>query len=126
MTFWKQLWRVELVVVICLLLYAAGLTGLLRVGAAAFSSAPLTTEGVTLAFALILWFGVVPAVVLFGPTYTLLRTKGRINYPIAIAVGLLSSIALVAVARTGAIAAYAIPSSVVVAVGVHAIMKRIR
>jgi hypothetical protein len=124
--FWKQLWRVEAAVVICLLLYAAGLTGLLRVGAAAFSPAPPTTEAVVLVFALILWFGVVPAVVLFGPTYALLRAKGRVNYPIAVAIGLVSSVAVVAAARMGAIALYAIPSSVIVAVGVHAIMKRIR
>ena len=91
-----------------------------------FSAAPPTIDGMALAFALILWFGVVPAVVLFGPTYALLRTKGHINYLIAAAVGFASSIALVAVVRMGAIALYAIPSSVIVAISVHAIMKRIR
>lgn len=111
---------------ICLLLYAAGLTVLLRVGAAVFSSTPPTIEGMGLAFALILWFGAVPALVLFGPTYTLLRTKGHVNYPIAVAVGLVSSIVLVAAVRMGAITLYAVPSSVIVAIGVHAVMKRIR
>jgi hypothetical protein len=125
-TYWKQLWRVELVVAICLLLYAAALTGLLRAGAVVFASAPPTTDGMAVVFALIVWFGVVPAIVLFGPMYALLRTKSHVNYPIAVAVALVSSIALVAVVRMGAIALYAIPSSIIVAVGVHAVMKRIR
>ena len=126
MTFWKQLWRVELVVVVCLLVYAAGLTVLLRIGAVAFASTPPTVEGLGLSFVLILWFGVLPAMVVFAPTYALLRAKGMVNFPIAVVVGLISGAVLVAVARMGAIALYALPSSVIVAMGVHAVMRRAR
>jgi hypothetical protein len=125
-TYWKQLWRVELAVAACLVVYAAGLTALVRLGAAMFAPAPPGGDAIALSFFLILWFSVLPAVVLFAPAYTFLRAKGAVNFPIAVAVGLLSPVLLLFLFRAGPAAIYAIPSSVIVAIGVHAIMKRTR
>ena len=124
MTFWKQLLRVELAAVTCLLVYAAILTGLLRVGAAVLSPAAPETDGLWLSFALILWFGVLPALLLFAPVYALLRAVGFASFPAAVIIGIVSGALFVALVRAGGGALFAIPSSVIVAVGVHAIMRK--
>jgi hypothetical protein len=123
-TFWKQLWRVELAVAACLVVYAAALTALVRLGAAIFAPTPPSGDAIALSFFLLLWFSVLPAVLLFAPAYAFLRAKGAVNFPIAVAVGLLAPVVMLFLARSGLAAAYAIPSSVIVAIGVHAIMKR--
>jgi hypothetical protein len=69
---------------------------------------------------------VLPAVLLFAPAYTFLRARGAVNFPIAVAVGLLAPAVMLLLSRSGLAGMYAIPSSVIVAVGVHAIMKRMR
>ena len=126
MTFWKQLWRVELAVAASLVAYAAVLTALVRLGAAVFAPTPPSGDALALSFVLLIWFSVLPAVLLFAPAYTFLRAKGAVNFPISVAVGLLSPVVLLFLFRMGPAAVYAIPSSVIVAIGVHAIMKRMR
>ena len=46
MSYWNHLWRVELVVILCLVLYALGLTGVLGLGAAGSRGAQTTKAGV--------------------------------------------------------------------------------
>jgi hypothetical protein len=123
MTFWKHLWRIELAAVICLVLYAAAFTGVLALGAGVFATDSATLEGAARSFALILWFSILPTMLFFAPFYALLARTGHTNFPVAIILGVLSSVALVMLFRNGAMALYAIPSGAVVGAATHAIAK---
>lgn len=123
MSYWNHLWRVELVVILCLVLYGLGLTAVLGLGAAAFAPEPQLIDGAALSFALILWFGALPSILLFAPAYALLRWRGFINPGGAIVIGVLCGAVFL---RAGSLAIYAISTGVIVAAGTHAILRRMR
>ena len=122
-SYWNHLWRVELVVVLCLVLYGLGLTGVLGLGAAALAPGPQDIEGAALSFALVLWFGALPSILLFAPAYALLRWRGWINLASAIVIGVLCGAVFL---RAGSLAIYAISTGAIVAAGAHAILRRMR
>ena len=122
-SYWGHLGRVELVVVACLLAYALVLTLVLGLGAAVFAPGPQTWEGFGLAFGLILWFGILPATLLFAPAYAFLRWRGWINLALAIIAGLACGLIFI---RAGPLALYAIASGVIVAICAHLVLRRMR
>jgi hypothetical protein len=124
MGFQQHLLRAELTAVLCLVLYAAVLAGLLRLGAAAMASAPQAFEETARSFALVLWFSILPTTLLFAPAYALFHAKGWANLGVAIVLGLASSAILVALFRNGPMALYALPSGAVVGAATHLVMKK--
>ena len=120
-SYWAHLWRVEVVVLICLLAYALAFTALLALGAGIFAPQGLPLDSAALPFALIVWFSVLPAILLFGPVYALLRWRGWANLALAIAIGAATGAVFL---RAGPLALYAIPSAIIIAVFAHLILKR--
>ena len=107
----------------CLLLYALILTSLLALGAAVFAPSGPGTDNATLSFALIVWFSVLPAILLFAPAYALLRWRGWASLGTALAAALLPAILFI---RAPVFALYFIPTSLAVALGAHFVLKRFR
>ena len=122
-SYWNHLWRVELVVILCLVLYGLGLTGVLGLGAAVFAPDSQATDGAALSFALVLWFGALPSILLFAPAYALLRWRGLINFASAMVIGVLSGAVFL---RAGSLAIYAVLTGAIVAAGAHAILRQMR
>ena len=123
LTYWDHLWRVEAVVVGCLVAYALVLTALLALGAAVFAPMLPSTDNATRSFALIVWFSVLPAILLFAPAYALLRWRGWVSLTTALIAALLPAILFI---RAPAFAVYFIPTSLAVAIGAHFLLKRFR
>jgi hypothetical protein len=107
----------------CLLAYALVLTALLSLGAAVFAPILPSAENATLSFALIVWFSVLPAILLFAPAYAFLRWRGWVSVTTAIMAALLPAILFI---RAPVFALYFVPTSLAVAIGAHFLLKRIR
>jgi hypothetical protein len=122
LSYWGHLWRVELVVLLCLLLYALAFTALLGLGAAVFAPEGPSVDRAALPFALILWFSVLPAVLLFAPAYALVRWRGWTNLALALVIGAATGAVFL---RAGPVALYAIASAVIIAAAAHLILRRI-
>ena len=122
-SYWQHLWRVEAVVVACLALYGLLLALLILAGAAVFAPSAPGMDGAGAPIGLVMWFGAIPLLVLFAPTYALLRWVGFANLPLALALGFLCAFAF---ARSGPLALFAIPCCVMVAAAAHLVLKRVR
>jgi hypothetical protein len=122
-TYWQHLWRVEAAVAASLALYGVVLALLILVGAAVFAPAIPGIDGAGAPIGLVMWFGAIPLLVLFAPTYAMLRWVGFANLPLAIALGFLCALVF---ARSGPLALFALPCCVMVAAAAHLILKRVR
>ena len=103
--------------------YALVLTALLALGAAVFAPMLPSTDNATRSFALIVWFSVLPAILLFAPAYALLRWRGWVSLTTALIAALLPAILFI---RAPAFAVYFIPTTLAVAIGAHFLLKRLR
>lgn len=125
MAYLRNLWRVEIAVILCLLAYAVGFTAIMSALADVYSPGPPSMEGAVVVFGLTIVMGAGPATLFFAPVYAFLRTRGAANLIAAIACGIVPGVFLLFYySEFLGLGMYAIPAGALVSAATHATMLK--